>query len=397
MSVNFKMVGRLQLPRETEKFKPYSERTSESGWTSKRLRLICVSGTNRHSLSLDSLVKVDGSSTIYIQREIPSSGRPTYESVKVPFKDRLQQTIIDSAAGFNKYVLDLNEPGLVAKLAKLNRQLEQNSGITDDQLKEVGLTDSSVVASSYKEALQKRKEFISSWDMIDALREVVNGEKYKDTTFIIRGHAEYSYNSDTDTIYESFVPEKITIASVNDVVESTAGYKIEFNKDSLEDSKITGYHFERNSNYNRNRDPESLKTIPVQVQITLPTVSENADVKEKKRCEAIRKKFKVDGDAWKEVGCEVEMINGSPRLRITYDMLDDDQKDNIDLGLTTLEDIQRELGGAVYGEHIKELRFIKYSYGYSTGPKDTEYVDSDMQIKKNTDASDDDLDFDLFD
>ena len=108
------------------------------------------------------------------------------------------------------------------------------------------------------------------------------------------------------------------------------------------------------------------------------------------------KKFTVDDNSWKEVGCDVEMINGSPRVNITYEMLDDDQKDNIDLGLTTLEDIQRELGGAVYGEHIRELRFNKYSYGYSAGPKDTEFTDKDMQIQKETFENDDLDDFDLF-
>ena len=396
MSVNFNMVGKLQMPKETEKFKPYVERTSESGWTTKRLRFTCVSGTNRHSLGLDALVKADGTNTIYTRRDISTGGRPQSEPMQVAFKDRLKPDIIASVSNFDKYVLDLNPVNRMSRLTKLKKLVEDGSGITDAQLKEVGLTDASEVISAYEAAIKKRKEFITSWDMIDALCELLESGEYSDKNFSIKGSAEYSYNATTDTTYESFVPKKIYLAPDDEVPTASAVYKLLFNKDSLEDNKVTGYHLERNSNYNKNRDPESLKSIPVQEQITLPTAPENADKKTQKRCDAIMKKFTVDDNSWKEVGCDVEMINGSPRVNITYEMLDDDQKDNIDLGLTTLEDIQRELGGAVYGEHIRELRFNKYSYGYSAGPKDTEFTDKDMQIQKETFENDDLDDFDLF-
>lgn len=396
MSVNFNMVGKLQLPKETEKFKPYVERTSESGWTTKRLRFTCVSGTNRNSLELSALVKADGTGTIYTRRDTSTGGKPSSESMQVAFKDRLKPDIVASISNFDKYVLDLNPSGRVTALSRLKKLVDSGSGITDEQLKQVGLTDATEVPSAYEDAINKRKEFISPWDMIDALCEMLDSNEYSNTVFTIRGTAEYSLDANSDQIYERFIPRKIYLAPEKEPHIATATYKLLFNKNSLDGNRLNGYHLERNSNYNKNRDPESLKTIPVPVEIVLPMASDGADAKEIKRCAAIAKRFTVSDDSWKEVGCETELINGSPRIELTYEMLDDVQKEDVDLGLTTLEDIRKDMGGSVYGEYVREKRFVKYSRGYSGGPQDTDFTDDDMKIHRDEPVDDvDDLFADL--
>lgn len=394
MAVNFKMVGKLQMPKETEKFHPYMEKVSESGWMIKRLRLNVISGTNRHTISLHDLYKADGTGTIYSRKNASSTGEFKTESFQIPYKDRLKPEVISEVAELSKFVLDLNPKGRLSKLNLLNKAVKDGSGITDEQLKEVGLTDASQIENAYANAVSKRMEFVTPGDLIDAIRKVVENDTYSDTIFYIRGHIEYSYSSD-GRIYEEYVPNKFYVSDGSEALISTATYKLLFGKDSLEDNELNCYHFERNVGYNKNRDPENLKNIPVSTTIVIPKPSENADEKEKKRFDLLKKKFTVTDDKWFEVGCEVELIDGSPRKSISYDDLDDDQKETVDLGLMTLDEIRAEMGGSVYGEYVRENRFLKYSRGYSRGPEATAYTDDDFVIKTGSDEEETDLD-DLF-
>ena len=62
----FKMTGTLNLPKETEKFKPHTQRTSDSGWNMDRLCFNAVCGDNRHMLSVDALYRKDETNNIYV-------------------------------------------------------------------------------------------------------------------------------------------------------------------------------------------------------------------------------------------------------------------------------------------------------------------------------------------
>lgn len=395
MSVNFKMIGKLQMPKETEKFHPYSEKVSESGWMSKNLNVNVVSSTNRFMIRLHDLYKADGTGVIYTRKIVPgeSGGRTKTESVQIPYKDRLKKDVIAEVASFSKFVIDLNPRSRLYNLRRLNDAIADGNGITDEQLKAVGLTSVAQIEDAYADALSKHMEFITAGDMIDTLKKLIESGKYDDKTFSISGQCEYSYNQTSGQTYESYVPDRIQLVSDYEPVIATATYKLLFNKESLDGNKVTGYHFERNSNYNKNRDPESLKEIPVQTQIVVKPEGDAPEIAEKKY-EAILKKFKTTDDKWLEYGCEVVLIDGSPRKQITLEDLDEDLQEDIALGIVTLEDVRAELGGAIYGEHIRENRFLKPSRGYTRGPLPTEYADDDFVINKD-DGEETDLD-DLF-
>lgn len=395
MSVSFKMVGKLQMPKETEKFHPYTERVSESGWMSKRFNVNVICGTNRHMITMHDLYKVDGTGVVYTRKLIPSEsgGRAKTENVQIPYKDRLKKDVIAEVASFSKYIIDLNPRNRLYALRDLKDDVADGKGITDEQLKAVGLMNVGQIEDAYADALSNRMEFITTGDMIDALKKILESGKYDDKLFSITGQCEYSYNQNADQIYESYVPERIALVGDSEVVMSTATYKLLFNKESLDGNKVTGYHFERNSNYNKNRDPESLKEIPVQTQIVVHEPDDGNEISSKK-CEAILKKFKVTDDKWLEYGCVVELVDGSPRKAIKLEDLDEDLQEDIELGIITLDDIRREMGGSIYGEHIRENRFIRPSNGYSRGPLPTEYTDDDFVMNKD-DGEETDLD-DLF-
>ena len=89
----------------------------------------------------------------------------------------------------------------------------------------------------------------------------------------------------------------------------------------------------------------------------------------------------VDDDTYKELGVEVNMLNGAQKVEITDDMLTDEQKEDLDCGLITLDDIRADLGGSVYGDRVQEYQFKKIARGYTKGRIDTVYTEDDMVIK----------------
>jgi len=75
------------------------------------------------------------------------------------------------------------------------------------------------------------------------------------------------------------------------------------------------------------------------------------------------------------------MLNGAQKVEITDDMLTDEQKEDLDCGLITLDDIRSELGGNVYGDRIQEYQFLKIARGFTKGRNETIFTDDDMVIR----------------
>ena len=128
-------------------------------------------------------------------------------------------------------------------------------------------------------------------------------------------------------------------------------------------------------------DNNRKSNIPVPVVVTIPVVPTDASDKDKKKVEAIKRKFMVEDDTFKELGVEVNMLNGAQKVEITEDMLTDEQKEDLECGLITLDDIRADLGGSVYGDRVQEYQFAKIARGFTKGRNDTVYTAEDMVIK----------------
>ena len=213
------------------------------------------------------------------------------------------------------------------------------------------------------------------------IKKVIASEKYKDSLFFIRGNGEYQYSDTQQKVYESYIPNRIYLAADDAEPSSTATINIIFNKDSLDDMSVEEKGKYYVNGYMMEYDQNRKENIPVPVTITIPVPSDDADQKAKKRAEAIKHKFIVEDDSFKEYGAIVNMLNGAQKTEITEDMLTDEQKEDLDLGIITMDDIRSELGGSVYGERIREYQFMKPARGFTKGRQDTAWIEEDMVIK----------------
>ena len=381
----FEMIGKLSLPKDSEKLKPYSNTKCESGWIKRRLMFNAVCGDNRHLLTVDTGSFEDenkGFVYTFSKGSVDDSGNKVKgEPLKIPFKDRLTSPKLAEVAEFRKFVFDLEKPNRRYKLEKAAEKIKEGTSLTDEELKELGLESETEVNAALEKSNKKRHEFISEWDFAEFIKKVIDSGKYADKKFFIKGNAEYSYSDNKQQVYESYIPQRIYLAADDAEEYSTATIKMIFNKDSLDDMSVeekgkyyvNGYMFE----YDRNRKAN----IPVPVTVTIPVAPDDADEKTKKKVEAIKRKFTVDDDTYKEFGVEVNMLNGAQKVEITDDMLTDEQREDLDCGLITLDDIRADLGGSVYGERVQEYQFKKIARGYSRGRVDTVYTEDDVVIK----------------
>lgn len=381
----FEMIGKLSLPKESEKFKPYSNTKYESGWIKRRLMFNAVCGDNRHLLTVDTGSFEDenkGFVYTFSKGSVDDNGNKVKgESLKIPFKDRLTSPKLAEVAEFKKFIFDLEKPNRRYKLEKAAEKVKEGTSLTDEELKELGIESEADINNALEKSNKKRHEFISEWDFAEFIKKVIDSGKYADKKFFIKGNAEYSYSDNKQQVYESYIPQRIYLAADDAEEYSTATIKMIFNKDSLDDMSVeekgkyyvNGYMFE----YDRNRKVN----IPVPVTVTIPVAPDDADEKAKKKVEAIKRKFTVDDDTYKEFGVEVNMLNGAQRVEITDDMLTDEQREDLDCGLITLDDIRADLGGSVYGDRVQEYQFKKIARGYSRGRVDTVYMDDDVVIK----------------
>ena len=380
--MNFEMTGKLSISKETEKFHPYTEKTYPSGWVRKQLLFNVTCGDNRHMLTVTAGAFADGHGDIYsfTKGGVDENGNKVKgESIQIPFKERLTSPKLAEIAEFKKFIIDLEQPGRRYKLQNMADKLHEGKELTDEELKAVGLESKDDVTTALEKSNKKRHEFISEWDYIDFIKKVIGSEKYKDKLFFIRGNGEYQYSDNQQKVYESYIPTRIYLAADDAEPSSTATINIIFNSESLDEMSVEEKGKYYVNGHMMEYDQNRKANIPVPVTIVIPVPED--DEKGKKKAEAFKHKFMVDDDTYKEYGAIVNMLNGAQKTEITEDMLTDEQREDLDLVIITMDDIRAEIGGNVYGERIREYQLVKPARGFTKGRQDTVWTDEDMVIK----------------
>lgn len=376
------MTGKLSIGKETEKFHPYTEKTYPSGWVRKQLLFNVTCGDNRHMLTVTAGAFSDGHGDIYsfTKGGVDENGNKVKgESIQIPFKERLTSPKLAEIAEFKKFIIDLEQPGRRYKLQNMADKLHEGKELTDEELKEVSIESKDDVTAALEKSNKKRHEFISEWDYIDFIKKVIDSEKYKDKLFFIRGNGEYQYSDNQQKVYESYIPTRIYLAADDAEPSSTATINIIFNSESLDEMSVEEKGKYYVNGHMMEYDQNRKANIPVPVTIVIPVPED--DEKGKKKAEAFKHKFMVDDDTYKEYGAIVNMLNGAQKTEITEDMLTDEQREDLDLGIITMDDIRAEIGGNVYGDRIREYQLVKPARGFTKGRQDTVWTDEDMIIK----------------
>lgn len=382
MNNTFEFVGKIVPCKETEKFKPYSNTVFDSGWAKKQIKFNMVCGSNRHFLEASSLYnsKNTNNMTIYTFSKgatSDSGDKIKGEKMEVKFSDRFDPNIISKVAEFKRFVIDTEIPKRRYNLEKAIDKFK-NGSITDEQMESLGVHSIEECEKALAVSSKKRHEFISEYDFVDFLNEFINSEKIKDMVFRAVGDYTLEYNEKNDTWYRKFTVTRIYRAADDEEAKSAATFGIIFGRDAVDDE-----NFDESKKMHINGFLSTYLSTYKKTYFcpTSFTIDGNGDEKAEKKAMGFKKKFTFPDSCdcdYREVGVVCNILDGAQKVEITEDMLTDEQRENLDYGLITLDDIRKELGKDVYGDRVTDIVIDSLARGYSGGAKDTAYTSDDF-------------------
>lgn len=402
MAVQFEMIGKLSLPKETEKFKPFEEKEYASGWKNKTLSFNMISGDNRFMLRSKGGYFADGHGDVFVfsKDTYDESGNKTKgEAFRIPWKERLTHPRLVEVVGWKKFVVDLEEPRFRYELMNALNKVKDGDTLTEEEVVKFGASDVKGLETALTASGKKRKEFIAEADFIDFMYKVITSGKYANKKFKITGTYDMQYSEEKGIFYSSYVPQRVYLAEDSVEEMATANTVLFYGENSLVDNKEDKNKYYVNG-YVQVYDNNRKENVFAPYTVTIHGAKDDSEL-EAKREEVVVKRFTVEDETVYEYGVVLNLLDGAQKTQIKYEDLTEEQQDSILLGELTLDDIRKELG-SVYGDRVIENVFVKPARGYSKGREPSAYSLENLIIKPlaNNNSADseevEDEDEDLF-
>lgn len=403
----FEFIGRLAIPKETEKFKVHTKNEYDSKWVKEELKLNVRTGENSETILIS-----DG----YFNKPNYEFGRKgakvkqedgSYKEtpdVKVNWKDRKNKSVIDKVAFYQKYVLDLSNNKERYDIKQAIEKLKDDA--VEDKLIEELKTKYSIIkdlkeTSEMVEILTKelerleglKTEYINKVDMIEDLLKLMKTETGTNTIFKITGNINHSeWNG---KVYRTLEVKNIEKATEKEAkkLRLSGELDIYFTNNSLDESLFETTKKYYLKAYTRTYDSQLKKSI--YVPIDLVADGSRLDLnneKHVKMIEGIANSFryhaegKEDKDDEKiyQIAFEVKFANGSEKKEIKIDDLTETQRDYVESGIMSLEDVILDMGGSKYGERVREVRLVKPCHvkDFMNGAEETDLTLEDLIIQR---------------
>lgn len=346
MAATFEFVGKLKkIEKETDKFKAFDEKRYDSGWTNQTFKFNAINGNNSHIMQVRSgfWSNADGSvnsGKMKIYTQTKAEGGAKSQQLEVPFVDRANPEILSRVAYFRKFGINLNKPG------------EDKNPANDH-------------------------EYLFEGDFMNALRKLMDNPNFVGRRVRIKGTMDIQYGESTGVFYRTFTPTRIWFAGDEEKDMMKLSIDLIYGADAIEEGdgilRVNCYHRYYDANYRKDAC-KGQTTCPI------PFV-----VRDPKIFDMVRRRFTnfPDECTFAKLDATLDVINGTETVALTYDDLSDDAKENIDFGLSTLEDEIRLAGGTVFGDRVTELRFAG-----SRNIQGTAYEAEDLLPPKHDDTGD---------
>ena len=225
------------------------------------------------------------------------------------------------------------------------------------------------------------REYIFEKDFIDDVKKhILDNPKAADVRFRILGNVEIQYSENNGVFYKLFIPKRIYLARENEEDKMQIHADLIYGRESLEDNaEIDGFTFNAyTSYYDKAYHDDKCKGrcfCPVEVNIY------PKNDKQKQLFIKRFREFDSDSSEYRKISMIIDVIDGQEIVRITEDMLGEEAKENIECGISTLEQELKNAGGTTYGPRIREYRFNNFC----SPSEDTVYQDEDLQPPEHDD------------
>lgn len=338
-TINF--IGKLRKLKENG----YEEQEFSGGLIRKKVRFQMICGDSVQWLEAVALVwKDEKKNKIYTIKSV-ENGKD--EKIEVKWSDRFSESIVNSVAGYKKWVIDTDT---------FAHRKELEEGGLDEEL---------------EKSKKKRKEFLHAADFIDYLVKILDNEKSKDMVFRVTGSVDFSYSENKGQYYRTFTPQKITRVPDDTKQICEGSMKVYFSENAVDETMTDETGDIAFNGYVQNYFSNIKGNAFVPMSFTINKDAEMAD--------GFKMIFEdVEDERVMELGVVVDFINGSQQVNITEDMLTDKQRKMIAMKMTTFEKIKRELGDTVRGDRVTKTELKELMRGYSNGSESTAFEISDL-------------------
>ena len=350
MGVNFEIIGTLKAIKDNDKFSAMEVKDFNSGWQSTRYRWNVLSGSNRFMVEINGGKWSDDKKNRIMTLAKAEPGKKA-EKLEVKWEDRRSSDIIEKVAGFRIYTCNL-------------LTYDERKALEEDDREE--------------EAKKKNHQFLEKTEFAALVKKVIDSGKYADAKFRILGTVDFQYSEKNNMYYRTLSVDKMYKVSDDTPCKAEMTLNTFYTEDAIDDSSYEDtkkYFFNCYTDYYFN----SIKGNRF-VPLTL-VINGNGDEKAEKKANAFKKKLsEFDDEATvRKCGLVCDMIDGAESLAITYDDLDEDTRDNIDMGLIELEDAIKALGGTMNGQRITEYRVKSLARNSAKGSEATVYSEDDLK------------------
>jgi len=384
---NFTFVGHLREVKGNDNFKGYEEKKFDSGWTQRTLRFNVDSGTNSYLVQAKGGCFTDDKGNPKSDNKVRTMAKKNKddkkaESVEIPWNDRKKDSWLEKVPAYKKFIIDNELPDARKALYGIRNALAEGKALTDEQFAFLGVSD--LNAAKEAESKRARHEYIAEWDFAEILNKFIS-KVNKDDMFRVSGYIEISYDVENGEAYKNYIVTKVERMPAD---TEPSGYVIidtYFTKDAFDatdwtevipegetkpsEIKGVGIVNAKQSYYFSSKKHNIKGTFYTDIVFEVPANMAGFALKFK-----LNAKFDKDV-TWKHIPLKLKVVDGAPVVDLTYEMLSEEQKMDIDCGLYDLKELQASMSN-IYGEKVRKYVFCGCIPG--KGVEDTGYTDEDI-------------------
>ena len=389
----FEFVGTLSIPKATEKFKPVAD-YDKAHWKGHKVTFQVKNNENNTQLvEVMGGFNKDGSTVIKTTaNEKGEDGK--YKKLEIKWSDRNKPENIQAVANFRKFVFDMD---VEADRWAIQRQIKALEASSTDSDAIVFLQENYGMAEGVNalefakdllaKSLAKRKEFLSEYDFVEFLKTAI--PKCGNNVFVVTGVIESSiYNGKGS---QKFKVQQVKLAAPGTPQKFRGEMEIYFDNSCLDESMFTDIRKYFLNGYVRNYSSAHKKEIGIPTTVVIDGSKFDASNEiATRQLNFLKSLFTVEEkENFSVCGVKCVFANGVQKVEVTEDMLSPFEKEQIFLGLASIEDFKKAYGQA-NGEREREIKVVGLSTQYlKTGSKETAYTLSDFLLE--TEESIDDV------
>ena len=389
----FEFVGTLSIPNAIEKFKPVAD-YDKSHWKGHKVTFQVKNNENNTQLvEVMGGFNKDGSTVIKTTaNEKGEDGK--YKKLEIKWSDRNKPENIQAVANFRKFVFDMDVEADRWAIHRQIKALEASSTDSDAIVflqENYGMTEGANALEFAKDllakSLAKRKEFLSEYDFVEFLMTAI--PKCGNNVFVVTGVIESSiYNGKGS---QKFKVQQVKLAAPGTPQKFRGEMEIYFDNSCLDESMFTDIRKYFLNGYVRNYSSAHKKEIGIPTTVVIDGSKFDASNEiATRQLNFLKSLFTVEEkENFSVCGVKCVFANGVQKVEVTEDMLSPFEKEQIFLGLASIEDFKKAYGQA-NGEREREIKVVGLSTQYlKTGSKETAYTLSDFLLE--TEESIDDV------